>query len=151
MKYDFSDYQKMYDLGALDLSKSIVHFSTAISDFNVEATKQGIYVIDGNTSQLPHLPYITHQFELALCTDFIFYHSHTGEEIAIIVKELCRVASEVRIFPLLDSQRKMSAELGSLLLTLQKKNYGVEVREVPFNTLAKGNAMLRVWEQECKV
>jgi Methyltransferase domain len=99
--------------------------------------------------QLPKMPYKTHQFDLVLCTDFIFHHLLSSEDIAFIVKELCRVATEVRIFPLLDNQGKTSEELGPLMLMLQQKNYGVEVREVPYKTLKGGNAMLRIWEQEC--
>ncbi|OGT43691.1 MAG: hypothetical protein A3F13_07015 [Gammaproteobacteria bacterium RIFCSPHIGHO2_12_FULL_40_19] len=101
--------------------------------------------------ELPRLPYVTHQFDLTLCTDFIFHHSLSTEEIAVIVKELCRVSEEVRLFPLLDNFGKMSEELGPLMLMLQKKNYGVEVREVPYQTLKGGNAMLRIWEQECHI
>lgn len=101
--------------------------------------------------QLPQLPYATHQFGLTLCTDFIFHHLLSTDEIAIIVKELCRVSEEVRIFPLLDNYGKMSEELGPLMLMLQKKNYGVEVREVPYQTLKGGNAMLRIWQQECHI
>lgn len=148
MKYDFSDYQKMYDLNASDLSKSIFDFSAGISGFQAEAIKRGVRVISADSSQLPHFSYKTHQFDLALCTDFIFYHSHSSEEIAVIVEELCRVASEVRIFPLMDNTGKASKELGPLMLILQKKNYGVEVRSTTFKN---GNAMLRIWEQECKV
>ena len=57
----------------------------------------------------------------------------------------------MRIFPLLDNQGKMSDELGPLMLSFQKKNYGVEVREVAYQTLKGGNAMLRIWEQECHI
>lgn len=99
--------------------------------------------------QLPRLPFATHQFDLALCTDFIFHHLLSTKDIAIIVEELCRVSEEVRIFPLLDNQGKMSEELGPLMLLLQQKNYGVEVRQVPYQTLQGGNAMLRIWQQEC--
>jgi hypothetical protein len=101
--------------------------------------------------QLPRLPYATHQFGLTLCTDFMFHHLLSTEEIAIVVKELCRVSEEVRIFPLLDNFGKVSEELGPLMLMLQKKNYGVEVREVPYQTLKGGNAMLRIWQQECHI
>lgn len=101
--------------------------------------------------QFPRLPYVTHQFNLALCTGFIFHHSLSTKEIAVIVQELCRIAEEIRIFPLLDNYGKMTEELGPLMLMLQKKNYGVEVREVSYETLNGGNAMLRIWEQECHI
>lgn len=133
MEITNSVYQQMYDLTENDLSKSIFKFSAK------------------NAAQLPHLPYAAHQFDLALCTDFIFHHGLSSDDIASTVKELCRIASEVRLFPLLDNQGKMSDELGPLMLMLQKKNYGVEVREVLHQTSKGHNAMLRIWEQECKV
>lgn len=114
-----------YDLSPPDLSQSIFELSA------------------NNADQLPHLPYKTHQFDLALCTDFIFDHSHSTQEIEVIVNELCRIALEVRIFPLQDKQGKMCEQLGPLMLMLQKKNVGVEVRAV------EQNALLRIWEQEC--
>lgn len=98
---------------------------------------------------LPSLPYQTHQFHIALCTDCLFYHAAIHSDLTQVVKELCRVAEEVRIFPLLDDQGKVSDELGPLMLFLQKQNFGVEVRQVPFQLLQGGNAMLRIWAHEC--
>lgn len=100
--------------------------------------------------QLP-LSYETHQFELAFCTDFIFHHALSRENINAVLMELCRVAEEVRLYPLLDHDRKMPKELGPLMLALQQKNFGVEVREVSYRTLKGGNAMLRIWQQECHI
>lgn len=128
-----SAQQQMYDLSERDLEKSIFNFS------------------EKNRAQLPHLPYATNAFDLALCTDFIFYHQLSMKDIMSIISELCRIASEARIFPLLDHQGKNSEDLGPLLLMLQQKNYGVEVRQVPYQTGISANAMLRVWEHECKV
>lgn len=102
-------------------------------------------------TKLPVLSYKSHQFDLALCTDYIFYHSFSTHEIAAGVKELCRIAAEVRIFPLLDSAGKTSDELGPLMLFLQQNHFGVEVREVPYKTLRGSNAMLRIWSLACEV
>lgn len=100
---------------------------------------------------LSKLPFATHEFQLALCTDFIFYHALPTETMRLVLQELTRVAAEVRIFPLLNANGQMPEELGPLMLYCQQKNYGIEVREVSYHTLKGGNAMLRIWEQECKV
>lgn len=68
-----------------------------------------------------------------------------------IIKELARVAKEVRIFPLIDRHNQASPFLGPVLLDLQQNNFGVEVREVPYHLQPGGNAMLRVWAQECRL
>jgi len=93
--------------------------------------------------------YPTHQFDLAFCTDFIFHHALSREHVGVVLQELCRVAEEVRIFPLVDSDGKMPQELGPLILLLQQQNFGVEVRQVAYHALQGGNAMLRIWQQEC--
>jgi hypothetical protein len=98
---------------------------------------------------LPTLPYEANQFQLALCTNYFFNQSMPRETILLTLKELARVAEEVRIFPLLDSEGNMPAELGPLMLYFQQNHFGVEVRAVSHRALKNGNAMLRVWEQEC--
>lgn len=102
-------------------------------------------------ANLPVLPFETHQFELALCTDLMFYHALSHEDIIAMFYALSRVASEVRIYPLLDHHGKITEELGPFMLWLQQNNFGVEVREVPYTIQKGGNAMLRVWSNVCEV
>lgn len=101
---------------------------------------------------MPHLPYQDHQFQLALCSDYVFHrfaqNDCTPEN---VVAELCRVAEEVRVFPLLDDAGDVAASLGPLMLEMQQNNYGIEIRQVPFEVLKGGNAMLRIWATECLV
>jgi hypothetical protein len=68
-----------------------------------------------------------------------------------IIRELARVAKEVRIFPLTDHHGQLSPFLGPVLLGLQKDGYGVEVRDVSSDLQSNGNAMLRVWAQQCQL
>lgn len=68
-----------------------------------------------------------------------------------VIRELARVAKEVRIFPLIDRHGQPSPFLGPVLLGLQECNYGVEVKEVDYHLQPKGNAMLRVWAQQCQL
>lgn len=99
------------------------------------------------------LPFSDFTFDLALCPDYLF----TDEENQSIdfhlkqIFELARVAKEVRIFPLSDSQGLPSPLLGPVLLALQQENYGIEIRDVTTLLHPKGSAMLRVWAQQCHV
>ena len=58
---------------------------------------------------LPTLPFAENRFDLALCSHFLFLYSphFTAEFHTKAIQELCRVATEVRIFPLLELGRKM--------------------------------------------
>ena len=97
------------------------------------------------------LPFADFSFDFALCSHYLFADLD-DQDIDFhlrVIRELARVAKEVRIFPLIDRQGLPSSFLGPVLLGLQQENYGVEVREVSYHLQAKGNAMLRVWAQEC--
>ncbi len=101
---------------------------------------------------MPHLPYKNHEFQLALCCDYVFNHHKqndcTPQE---VVFELCRIAEEVRIFPVLTERGEPSTWLGPLMLELQQRHYGIEVRHVAFKNVKGNNAMLRIWALECVV
>lgn len=107
-------------------------------------------------------------YDLVLVSDWVF-RNKTGQEMGQrtgqetdsdismcpspeqLVEKLCHVGKEVRIFPLLDESGGIAAQLESMILFLHTHEYGVEIREVPFNVLKGGNAMLRVWRQSCLV
>lgn len=98
-----------------------------------------------------NLPFADFSFDFALSSHYLFadLDNQTVEFHLAVIRELARVAKEVRIFPLIDREGNTSEFLGPVLLGLQQDNYGVEVREVDFHLHQTGNAMLRVWAQEC--
>lgn len=100
-----------------------------------------------------HLPYPDFSFDFALSAHYLFadLEEQTVEFHLNVIRELARVATEVRIFPLIDREGNTSEFLGPVLLQLQKENYGVEVREVDYHLHKAENAMLRVWAQKCDV
>ena len=64
-------------------------------------------------ASLPVLPFKDKEFDLALCSHFLFlYSEHVSQEehIASMI-ELCRVANEVRVYPLLSLNNKQSTHL----------------------------------------
>ncbi|MBN0987905.1 SAM-dependent methyltransferase [Amphritea sp. ZJ14W] len=62
------------------------------------------------TASLPDLPFGDRQFELALCSHFLFLYSEHFSLVQHIesMRELCRVAEEVRVYPLLTLDGKPS-------------------------------------------
>jgi len=108
--------------------------------------QQGRYV----TAELPILPFNTNQFDLALCSHFLFTYSDllsADFHLASIV-EMCRVATEVRIFPLLNSfSGEISPLLEPVMSQLEAQGYKVEIRQVPYEFQKGGNQMLRVRQQ----
>jgi hypothetical protein len=104
---------------------------------------EGRYLAAG----LPDLPFDDGQFELALCAHFLFFYAEqlTPEFHGAAVRELCRVAREVRIFPLVDVNNAFSPHLDPILEELADAGLDASVREVPYEFQRGGNQMLRIW------
>jgi hypothetical protein len=105
--------------------------------------QQGRYQI----SQLPLLPYCDAEFDLALCGYFLFTYSDLFDfEFHVrSVRELCRVATESRIFPLLPAFATIpSPHLAPLMRDLSALGYRCEIVRVPYEFQKGGNEMLRV-------
>jgi len=88
-----------------------------ISDY--EAGKEsGRYIHES----LPELSFRNKQFDIALCSHYLFlYSDHVSLEKHISsIKELCRVAKEVRIYPLLSLNGEISPYLKDVITSLNE-------------------------------
>lgn len=93
---------------------------------------------------LPTLNFKEHTFELALCSHLLFLYS---EQLSLdfhvaAIAELCRVAIEVRIFPLLELGAKPSRHLAAILTHLANVGYQAEIVTVAYQFQQGGNQML---------
>lgn len=104
--------------------------------------KQGRYVLD----ELPSLSFKNNQFELALVSHLLFtYSDHLSKDFHLSsIKELCRVAQEVRIFPLLNVSGEQSSILLQIIEELQQSGYKVEIQQVNYEFQKGGNKLLSV-------
>ncbi|MEZ5904667.1 MAG: hypothetical protein R3C69_06035 [Geminicoccaceae bacterium] len=87
-----------------------------------------------------------HAFDLALCSHLLFLYS---EQLSYAfhlaaMRELLRVAREVRVFPLLTLAMEPSPHLPPLSEALAGAGFGVAVERVPYEFQRGGNEMLRV-------
>ena len=95
---------------------------------------------------LPSLECVDDQFELCVCSHLLFLYS---EQLSLdfhiaSIHELLRIASEVRIFPLLKLNGEPSSYLESVLEDLSDKGCSVEVQSVAYEFQKGGNQMLRI-------
>jgi hypothetical protein len=97
-------------------------------------------------SSLPDLPFGDQEFGLALCSHYLFLYSPhlSGEFHLRSIRELCRVAREVRIFPLLELGTVPSRHLEAVVDTLSEEGYQVLEETVPYEFQRGGNKMLRI-------
>lgn len=97
-------------------------------------------------ASLPELPFGSQQFDVGLCSHLLFlYSEHLSEEFHLrSIQELCRVAREVRVFPLLELSGQESRHLASVVARLRQEGFGVVVKKVPYEFQRGGDRMLKV-------
>jgi hypothetical protein len=103
---------------------------------------QGRYV----DASLPSLPFDDWEFDLAVCSHLLFlYSDHLSLEFHIeSIFELCRVAREARIFPLLTLECTESPHLAPVREYFLKAGFKVDVVRVNYEFQRGGNQMLCV-------
>jgi hypothetical protein len=97
-------------------------------------------------AELPSLPFPDQSFDLALCSHFLFLYSDRLSEAfhTASVRELCRVAREVRIFPLLALGGTPSLHLAPVTAALRDQGWTADVVPVGYEFQRGGNQMLRL-------
>jgi len=99
--------------------------------------------VDG---ELPALPFTASSFDLALCSHLLFlYSTQLGESFhRAAIMELCRIAQEVRIFPLLALGGQRSPFVAGNIAALREAGLAVSIETVPYEFRRGGNEMMRI-------
>lgn len=93
---------------------------------------------------LPHLGFADGVFDLALVSHLMFLYTAQLSQAWHIAAalELCRVAGEVRIFPLLDLEGKPSAHLPLVRAAVEAGGRSTRLARVPYEFLRGADTML---------
>jgi hypothetical protein len=107
-----------------------------------QGKQDGRYII----AELPTLPFEDKSFDLALCSHFLFLYSDNFSLSfhAEAIMSLCRVAQEVRIFPILNYNAEVSPYLAPICEKLAALAYQATVETVDYEFQRGGNQMLRI-------
>ena len=95
---------------------------------------------------LPELPFSYRTFDLALCSNYLFlYTNQLGESFHLrAIRDMCRVAREVRIFPLLALGAVPSPFVEPVMAEFQRDGISVSIERVPYEFQRGGNKMMRI-------
>jgi len=115
---------------------------TLFLDDYEQGRREGRYVVAG----LPSLPFADGAFDLALCSHFLFLYGQQRDAAFHLasMRELCRVAPEVRVFPLLALGGQPSPHVDSVHDALTAQGCQVTIERVPYEFQRGGNEMMRV-------
>ncbi len=103
---------------------------------------EGRYIV----GELPRLHFDDNQFDIAVCSHFLFLYSdhYTYEFHRDSILEMLRVAPEVRIFPLLTLMLEKSPYVQRLIGELTACGFSLRVEKVDYELQRGGNEMLRI-------
>jgi hypothetical protein len=107
-----------------------------------EGKEQGRYI----DAELPILPFDDGAFDIALCSHLLFLYS---DQLSLefhrkSTLQLCRVADDVRIFPLIDLDLRRSPHVQPIASCLEDDGFTVSIEHVPYEFQRGGNEMLRI-------
>jgi len=94
--------------------------------------------------ELPSLPFAERQFDLALCSHLLFLYS---EQLSLefhqqAISEICRVAQDVRIFPLVTLAGIRSDYVEAIEGHFEQLGHEVIIEAVPYEFQRGGNEMM---------
>ena len=98
-------------------------------------------------AELPSLPFADGEFDLALCSHFLFTYSNVFDLRFHIdsIFELCRVARQTRVFPLIPQfEAGHSPWVAGVIEELGREGYACEIERIPYEFQKGGNEMLRI-------
>ena len=123
------------DLGKIRMSA----MNKFLADYEM-GKEEGRYV----EASLPSLNFKHKAFDLALCSHYLFLYSKqvNYDEHVESLKELCRVSKEVRVYPLIALDGKVSPHLDQVLIALNKSGYSTALTNVTYQFQKGANQML---------
>lgn len=132
-----SDIPDVEALGAVRMAA----MRTFLDDYDA-GKSVGRYV----EAALPTLAFDDGSFDLALCSHFLFlYSAQLGEAFhRAAVHEMCRVAREVRVFPLLALGSQRSPFVDSCMDDLKALGHQATIERVPYEFQRGGDEMMRI-------
>ncbi len=136
-KYIWESIPSVEELGTIRISA----MEKFVADYE-KGKKEGRYIEES----LPNLAFADKQFDLALCSHYLFLYSEKvslNEHIQSLI-ELCRVAKEVRVYPLLSLNGELSPHLGSVMSELSKLGLSVSLANVAYQFQKGATQMLVV-------
>jgi len=108
----------------------------------VQDKEEGRYI----NASLPILPFKQAEFDLALCSHYLFLYSEQVDQAqhVLAMNELCRVANEVRVYPLLALDGSRSIHLDSVINNLKERGFDVSLQTVEYQFQKGATKMLVV-------
>lgn len=136
-KYIWTSFSSVEELGKVRMA-AMARF---LADY-AAGKEAGRYV----QASLPDLPFADQQFDLALCSHYLFlYSKHVDlSQHLLAMNELCRVAREVRVYPLIALDGTLSPHLKTVMASLTDHGLTTSLVKVSYQFQKGATEMLVV-------
>lgn len=110
-----------------------------LSDYDL-GKREGRYRV----GELPRLDIPDNEFDLALCSHFLFLYSDHRDAVfhRDAMDELLRVSAEVRIFPLVTLMLRRSPYIDPIMADLTQRGYTVSIEKTQYEFQKGGNEVM---------
>jgi SAM-dependent methyltransferase len=136
-QFNWEQFGSLEGLGKIRM-KSMKQF---LNDYE-QGKEEGRYI----AASLPKLPFDDHSFDIALSSHFLLLYSDILDIDFHLkaIDEMLRISNEVRIFPVVDLNSKLSAHLPEIL----EKYPNHELVKVNYEFQKGGNQMLKIGKSQ---
>jgi SAM-dependent methyltransferase len=140
-QYYWTSFKDPGHLGSVRMSA----MNRFLDDFE-KGLEDGRYI----DASLPELPFFDCEFDLALCSHLLFLYSEqidVAQHIAALI-EMCRIAKEVRVYPLVSLDGRLSPYVPEVLRYFNERDYIAELKPVAYQ-FQKGASDMLVLRSNC--
>ncbi|MDF2878356.1 MAG: hypothetical protein K0S30_1452 [Clostridia bacterium] len=137
-KFIWNEIESVEELGQIRMSA----MKSFLSDYE-KGKVQNRYI----PAELPNLPFENKQFDLVLCSHFLFLYTNnlTVDFHIQAINEMLRIANEVRIFPLMDVNSSRSIYVDEVLSRYTDLGYCAKEVQVNYEFQKGGNKMMVIF------
>ena len=132
------------DIPSVDelISRRLAAMQQFLADYD-RGLDEGRYI----HGSLPSLPFADRQFDLGLCSHFLFTYGDQFDEAMhqASLLELVRVCKEVRVFPIITTRSEVSPWRDVLFDKLKQNGVQVQIRAVDYEFQKNAREMLVMW------
>lgn len=141
-RYCWKVFRNAHELGQARLAAMEIFLQDYASEQNYRNSSKRYL-----SQSLPCLSFSDNCFDLCVCSHFLFlYSDHLSLDFHLeSIAELLRVASEVRIFPLLSLSCELSPYVEPVIQTFSNPGrFTVEIQSVDYEVQKGGNQLLKI-------
>ncbi|GAB4001231.1 SAM-dependent methyltransferase [Spirosoma daeguense] len=146
VKRQLHEHSEQYNWTTFRDVESVCHERMRAMNLFLSDYEQGLQQSRYLPISLPKLPFSDGSFDVVLCSHLLFLYSEQLSETFHLesIRELIRVANDVRIFPIISLDGQPSSYLSTVVMECQAKGIQADIVNVDYHFQKGAHQMLRL-------